>query len=103
MPACGSSSPGCNDLSRGPFQQALSKLPSGMGRTMLNLGSMRARFVALVIASMIATNAPATAVSAAPESPGTALSRHIRILASNPRDFNSLIGAGRAALELGDV
>ena len=74
-----------------------------MGRTMLNLGSMRARFVALVIASMIATNAPATAVSAAPESPGTALSRHIRILASNPRDFNSLIGAGRAALELGDV
>jgi Flp pilus assembly protein TadD len=70
---------------------------------MLNLGSMRARLVALVIASMIATNAQATVVSGAPESPGTALSRHIRILASNPRDFNSLIGAGRAALELGDV
>ncbi len=70
---------------------------------MLNLGSMRARFAALVIASMIATNAPATVVSGAPESPGTALSRHIRILAGSPRDFNSLIGAGRAALELGDV
>ena len=25
------------------------------------------------------------------------------MLASNPRDFNALIGAGRAALELGDV
>ncbi len=70
---------------------------------MLNLGSMRARFVALVAASIIATAAQATAVSAAPETPGTALSRHIRILASNPRDFNSLIGAGQAALELGDV
>ena len=70
---------------------------------MLKNGSMRARLVALVAASMIATSAAAAAQSVAPESPGTALSRHIRILASNPRDFNSLIGAGRAALELGDV
>jgi Flp pilus assembly protein TadD len=54
-------------------------------------------------ASIFAVSASATVVSAAPESPGTALSRHIRILASNPRDFNSLIGAGQAALELGDV
>jgi Flp pilus assembly protein TadD len=52
---------------------------------------------------MIATSAQATVQSVAPESPGTALSRHIRILASNPRDFNSLVGAGKAALELGDV
>ena len=70
---------------------------------MLNLGSMRARFAAVLAASMIATAAPAAGLSAAPESPGTALSRHIRVLASNPRDFNSLIGAGRAALDLGDV
>jgi Flp pilus assembly protein TadD len=70
---------------------------------MLNLGSMRVRLVALVAASMIATVAQATVVSAAPESPGTALSRHIRILASNPRDFNALVGAGKSALELGDV
>ena len=70
---------------------------------MLNLGSMRARLVALLAASMIAGSAAATVQSVAPESPGTALSRHIRILASNPRDFNSLIGAGQAALELGDV
>lgn len=70
---------------------------------MLNFGSMRARFVAVVAASMIAVSGAAAAQSVAPESPGTALSRHIRILASNPRDFNSLIGAGKAALELGDV
>ena len=70
---------------------------------MLNSGSMRARLVAVLAASFIATAAAATVQSVAPESPGTALSRHIRILASNPRDFNSLIGAGKAALELGDV
>ncbi|MCL6699373.1 SPOR domain-containing protein [Sphingomonas sp. NSE70-1] len=70
---------------------------------MLNLGSMRARFIAVLAASFIATAASATVQSVTPESPGTALSRHIRILASNPRDFNSLIGAGKAALELGDV
>jgi hypothetical protein len=70
---------------------------------MLNNGSVRARAIALVAASLIAISAAATAQSVAPESPGTALSRHIRVLASNPRDFNSLIGAGQAALDLGDV
>lgn len=59
----------------------------------------RVRLATILAVAMIATAAPA----AAPESPGTALSRHIRVLAGNPRDFNALIGAGRAALELGDV
>jgi len=63
----------------------------------------RAGLAAMLAAAMMATAAPAADMSAAPESPGTALSRHIRVLASNPRDFNALIGAGRAALELGDV
>jgi Flp pilus assembly protein TadD len=36
------------------------------------------------------------------ESPAAALARYVRALASDPKDFNSLIGAGRAALELGD-
>ena len=67
------------------------------------MGFTRARLAAMLAAAMMATGAPATVYSAAPESPGTALSRHIRVLAGNPRDFNSLIGAGRAALELGDV
>lgn len=70
---------------------------------MLNFGPMRARLFAVLAASIIASTASATVQSVGPESPGTALSRHIRILASNPRDFNSLIGAGKAALELGDV
>lgn len=70
---------------------------------MLNFGPLRARLVAVLAASIIASTASATVQSVAPESPGTALSRHIRVLAANPRDFNSLIGAGRAALELGDV
>ncbi len=67
------------------------------------MGTMRARLAAMLAAAMMASAAPAANASAAPESPGTALSRHIRVLASDPRDFNALIGAGRAALELGDV
>lgn len=37
------------------------------------------------------------------ESASTALARYVRVLATNPKDFDSLIGAGRAALELGDA
>ena len=37
------------------------------------------------------------------ETPAAALARYVRALADDPKDFNSLIGAGRAALELGDV
>ena len=74
-----------------------------MGWAMLKTGRMRARLAAMLAAAAMASAAPATVVSSAPESPGTALSRHIRVLAGNPRDFNALIGAGRAALELGDV
>lgn len=36
------------------------------------------------------------------ESPAAAMARYIRDLASSPKDFDSLIGAGRAALALGD-
>ena len=37
------------------------------------------------------------------ESASTALARYVRTLVSNPSDFQSLIGAGKAALELGDA
>jgi len=37
------------------------------------------------------------------ETPAAALARYVRALADDPKDFNSLIGAGRAALELGDT
>ena len=36
------------------------------------------------------------------ESPAAAMARYIRDLASDPKDFESLIGAGRSALALGD-
>lgn len=37
------------------------------------------------------------------ETPAAALARYVRNLASDPKDFQSLIGAGKAALELGDT
>ena len=37
------------------------------------------------------------------ETPAAALARHIRVLAVSPRDFMALIGAGKAALALGDT
>jgi Flp pilus assembly protein TadD len=37
------------------------------------------------------------------ETPAAALARYVRALAQDPKDFNSLIGAGRSALELGDT
>jgi Flp pilus assembly protein TadD len=52
------------------------------------------------------TAAPATAqgsYSAYAESPAAALARHVRTLASDPKGFEALIGAGRAALALGDT
>ena len=36
------------------------------------------------------------------ETPAAALARHIRVLATSPKDFLALIGAGKAALALGD-
>jgi len=49
--------------------------------------------------------APATAqgsYSPYAESPAAALARYVRALASDPKDFSALVGAGRAALELDD-
>jgi Flp pilus assembly protein TadD len=37
------------------------------------------------------------------ESAAAALSRYVRALAADPKDFQSLVGAGRAALEIGDT
>src|SRR5690349_14659768 len=37
------------------------------------------------------------------ETAAAALARYVRALADNPKDFNSLIGAGKAALEMGDA
>jgi Flp pilus assembly protein TadD len=69
---------------------------------MLKPGLLRAPLAVIFATGLAFPTASATAQVAA-ETPGTALSRYIRVLASSPRDFNALIGAGRAALELGDV
>jgi Flp pilus assembly protein TadD/cell division septation protein DedD len=37
------------------------------------------------------------------ESPGDALARNVRTLADNPKDFNALVAAGKAALKMGDT
>ena len=66
------------------------------------------RFVALMSASVtgltVAAMPAAAQSSYSPyaESPSGALARYVRTLASSPRDFSALIGAGRAALALGD-
>jgi Flp pilus assembly protein TadD len=69
---------------------------------MLKLGLTRAAMAALMVTGIAVVASPASAQEAA-ESPGASLERYLHVLATSPRDFNSLIGAGRAALELGDV
>jgi Flp pilus assembly protein TadD len=54
----------------------------------------------------VVSTAPASAqgsYSPYNESAASALARYVRNLASDPKDFDSLIGAGRAALDLGDT
>lgn len=50
---------------------------------------------------MLLALAPAAAQSSA-ERPSDALSRHLRMLAQNPKSISALMGAGKAALDLGD-
>jgi Flp pilus assembly protein TadD len=60
---------------------------------------------ALAVCGCIAVAAPAAAqgsYSQYDESPAAALARYVRTLASDPKDFDSLIGAGKAALALDD-
>ena len=70
-------------------------------------GSLQFRLAgALVTCACAVVGAPAAAqgsYSPYDESPATALARYVRTLASDPSDFQSLIGAGKAALELGDA
>ena len=58
---------------------------------------------ALAAATFVPASASAqTSYSPYAESASAALGRYLRTLASEPRDFSALIGAGRAALALGD-
>jgi Flp pilus assembly protein TadD len=68
------------------------------------------RFIGAVLAcagaAVVATAVPAAAqgsYSPYNEGPGAALARYVRTLASDPHNFSALVGAGRAALALGDT
>jgi len=67
----------------------------------------RVRLAALILAfvNAIAAIPPAHAQAASgyAESPSDALARNMKILGGDSTDFNALIGAGRAALAMGDT
>lgn len=68
----------------------------------------RMRAVALMFVSALALSGLPSAVHALglqgyAESPADAMARYVRILADSPRDFNALVGAGKASLDLGDA
>jgi Flp pilus assembly protein TadD len=67
-------------------------------------GSVKIQLATVLFAASLASVAPAQgSYSQYDESPAAALSRYVRTLASDPKDFETLIGAGKAALEMGDA
>jgi Flp pilus assembly protein TadD len=72
-------------------------------------GLLAIRFIGALVgfaAAAAIMSAPARAqgsYSPYAESPAAALARYVRTLASDSKDFDALIGAGRAALQLGDT
>src|SRR3954447_21843541 len=77
----------------------------GMMRGLLR-SSLVGACVMLAGASALIAAAPASAqgsYSPYNETATAALARYLRTLASDPKDFVSLIGAGRAAIELNDA
>ena len=55
------------------------------------------------IAIAVPASAEGNSYSPYNETASSALARYLRTLAQDPKDFDSLIGAGRAALEIGDT
>ena len=60
-------------------------------------------FAAAPVAVLPTTAAAQGSYSPFDETPTAALARYVRTLSASPKDFTTLIGAGRAALALGDV
>lgn len=70
---------------------------------LFGLAAVTALLPALALAQYIGGSAPlAPTAPFYAESAGAALARHVRVLAGNPRNYDALIGAGRAALATGD-
>lgn len=72
-------------------------------RGLLRLGGVLLACTGAVAALAAVPAAAQGSYSQFDESATAALARYVRTLASDPRDFPSLIGAGRAALVLGDA
>jgi Flp pilus assembly protein TadD len=74
---------------------------------MASQSTRRVRVAALILGfvglALAAASVPVSAQMAWREPPAAALDRHIRVLARSPKDFLALVGAGKAALELGDT
>ncbi|MCM8557560.1 SPOR domain-containing protein [Sphingomicrobium sediminis] len=71
---------------------------------MLNPKSKRAPAIGAALAAVMLALAPTPATAQiASETPGEKLSRNLRVLAERPDAFDPLIGAGEAALALGDL
>jgi len=66
----------------------------------IRLGWALASCTSILIAAPVAAQGSYSPYN---ESPAAALARYVRTLASDPKEFDSLIGAGKAALELGDT
>jgi Flp pilus assembly protein TadD len=70
-------------------------------------GRWRAAALFLALGAAALAGAPdaraQVAVGTAGESPADALARNMKTLGSKPRDFEALVGAGRASLALGDT
>jgi tetratricopeptide (TPR) repeat protein len=60
-------------------------------------------FVTLALAAAPLPAQPAQPYIYAGETPAAALSRHLRVLSLSPGNFHALIGAGKAALSVGDI
>ena len=80
-----------------------------MIRFMLKSFPCRAGRAAFVMSAILLPIAPAlaqvpgTPVSGFAESPEAALARNVRLVAADPRNFQALVAAGRAALGTGDT
>jgi len=86
---------------------AMAAISPGTSTRRLRVAALILGFVGLALAASSVRASAQTAYSpqsswAQRETPNAALARHIRVLAKTPRDFTALIGAGRAALALGD-
>ena len=99
------SSPPRHDSARLDLQQCWSKLVCAMGWVMHMISTRGAARALILLAALGAPVMPAMAqyTITSPADPGTSLAGALRTLSSEPRNFQALIAAGRASLDMGDT